>query len=510
MVSPVKILLLLSTLLLLACSITDSNENSKGSENSIDGFEKEEIHSGNGVLVSAYDTAVYKFTGEAGKCYHIELRDSSNLYKVYLASLSHTEGDFVIDDTIPHYSTHTGLKVEKTGEYSVGIVVEKESDTVTTFSYKITVKEVPAPTFLTGKWLLVGEQGNAFGKSFSASYSVSEAEDVIEFEGDNLTIYRYDLFEGTLATHRELFAQSVLSEMNYTLSDNRLTLFQSNGSSKTSYTYVRYSGQISDLEWLEDVFVAPDELIGTWFHSGSDVRFHFYSEGDYDSINYYESYESAEESKSIIVVSRDSVIRYERNGFSVSEHRESVTDNMYTLFNCTASQNSFSRDVAGYEKSADFWGEGYMSDEYTRYNGELPPAEWSVVNLPENSVDLFEGVMYTDSSPVLYDTLCFKFAVEKGESYRISSGTENMEAEMFLINSKPEQISPIGWWGDDIFTADTTGYYYIVCTVEYLSPGYSDQRFSLLFEKETTLWTITSMARNDLKKSPVERFRLFR
>ncbi len=467
---------LLSTLLVLGCGVTDSGDENKNSDNngSNNGttqgekVEKVEIADGVGTIATISDTALYKFTAEAGKSYSVEVSDTSEDYWTHIVDIVDADGVSLLFDN--NYTSSSRAFIPSiSGEHTIKIAISLSNNDseLSNYPYTIEVTEVETPAGLDGKWLLVKETGSAFDKSYERTYSANSVDDLLEFNGDVLIRYTYDTYSDTVRSELQLFAESWKSEMKFQLSGNNLTLSQGNKDGSYYEYYVKYTGDISALTWKNENYSVPAELIGTWYNSAEEYRWEEFGNGEFESEILNEQY-TQDETSYIYRITADTVYSYSRNGFSYNMSATAVEHSW--IYRVVVNGNTFTDTWAGIEMDGDDDYEvGYEVETYAKYTGELPPAKWSEVTLPTSSTDIVEGVKFSRDNISDGDVTWLKISLISGVQYLFEANSDNCCMDFFLIDTEPKQIRQVG--GYSSFTPEETGDFYIYCVNEDIHDG---------------------------------------
>ncbi len=175
-------------------------------------------------------------------------------------------------------------------------------------------------------------------------------------------------------------------------------------------------------------------------------------------------YSSVGESDLVYVVTKNSVTRHNRHGFTASQSDFSIPKEYYFLSDIVVSGDQFSTGWAGYEESGPIdWLAAYEFETFTKYTGPTPPEEWFLVPVPEETTPLEIGATYLCDSPVKSDTTWLTFSVEKGKSYQLETVTNGCNLGFTLVDNERKMVRNFGDYLEII--ADYTGEYHIACMV---------------------------------------------
>ncbi len=484
----VKATIVLSTLLLLGCSLTDDDSadtDNNGNSGSISGdpVERVEIVNESRVITKEQNLDSFNFTGKAGKSYVITITDTSDNYYLKIASIVAPNGDDV-PEMNNYTSSARALVAHQSGEYTVHIMVSNFENNIGAhdqFPFTIRIEEAATPSGLNGKWLLVRESGHAFGKGYTRVYDAASSSDLIEFRDDTLIRYSYEVQGDSVRVYPQIFADNWRSHLNFLVSDSTLTLSDGNKDGSYSEHYIRYSKNVSDLIWEIQSFTVPTELIGMWYNSSIEYRWHDFRDGELDTETVDEEY-SPTETNNIYVITADSVYSYSRRGFSYRLNSYETKDSWLHEV-AEVGEHSFSNISAGYEDEGDVdYDVGYDISRYSRYSGDLPPSQWTDISIPNSTISLVDDETHSDRTFKRSDTTWFKLPVDEGESYRIKSTVRGGDISMYLIDSEPKQITYFN--GNHFFTANSTGEYYIFSVVDRVYSDVTEHFFNLTYRHE--------------------------
>lgn len=392
----------------------------------------------------------------------------------YIAKLKYSKRDYVLRSLIisPNNdkTLDSSFRANEDGTYRVGVCVAYASVEATKpYSFSISINEFPSiSNRFSGKWILVKEKGTAFGESSEFSYSTENASEVIEFYNDSIVEYTFNSYDNELKVFEYLFASSYKGKFDYSFSGNSLILSSTNKNGSSAYHYEKFEGEISSLKWAAENFKAPSEFIGTWFLSQEKLRVAWFENGEYKDLE--SSYESSlgKNSKEILVISEDSVMKYERFGFSVDTFKSSINEHYHFLSKANLEGTILTRAKYGSRAWINDNTDNYESwadiESYTKYSGSTPPLEWYEINMPATQIEL---PIKEEQSAVISpnDTLWYKIKVEKDTTYDIvlsDTDTEYGYMSGFVLDEDTTQITNVfgtsGWYD---FKAKTTGTYYI-------------------------------------------------
>jgi hypothetical protein len=505
-------LLFISIALILFTSCTDTTKSDEEAEDngitpSIGApLEEEEVVSKDSSFQSENDTLSYTFTATAGGIYTVDIDEENYDFYVEVEGVYLPSGER-LDVELYDYDA---VQATVAGEYTVKLTIRIYDESLTApYNFSIEINEVASlEGSLDGMWILVKEEYQAFDQTSTVNYSVTNADEVLVFDGDNMTKYYYDSYyeeEGDSPVYEDiyLFADHWLSELNYNVSGNTLTFSASASFGSQFYTYEKYDGAISSLTWARENVTVPSELIGTWYLAAAEWTEEWVEDGEENSESEDTTYGSGVDSRRIFVITTDSITSYYKDGLGeVDVYTESASNNYWML-------NSLKKDGSNLVESEVYFeydGEGdyYAGSEmviYKPYSGELPPAEWLEFTVPQTTnLPLGESVT---GAIVSNDTAWFNISVNEGDSYEITATTD-FYSLLALLNNTPEKLDD-SWGGSSSpttisFTADYTGeYVFCIAGDWYEEYGSFEVNFNTYSEDENIYY---SNARSSTAKKP--------
>ncbi len=443
-----------------------------------DTFEEDIITSHSGNFTSEITSENVMFNGEAGICYKIEAIHPTNYYDVEIASVKLPNGDTLHNENFGAYDNSgesMTFVAPSSGTFTIQVEATIHIDLPRDYEYKVTVIETTIPVSVQGKWVLVSESGAALGKSFENKTTYPNTDEVLEFRGDSLFSYTFVPYGDTVHVEKSFFVDSYESNMDFSMDGDTLILTQENGENYYAASYKKYDGSIENVTWGTVTYEVPDELIGTWYLSREENSYEEYINGveQIEELDY--PYSSASESNMIYVITKNSVTRHFRHGFSASQSEYSIPKEYYFLSEAIVSGDQFTVGWAGYEETGPIdWYAGYEFETFTKYSGHTPPEEWFLVPVSEETTPLENGVTFRNDSPTKSDTIWLTFSMEAGKTYRYETLNSGCELDFTLVNDQRKQVRIFG--GDGGIIAETTGEYYIACIVDFLHHSDNSER----------------------------------
>lgn len=493
-----SLLKIISTLLLflifIGCDSTTNSDNGNKSN-------------GSNTLISDTSVAVKTFNVKEGYSYSVDIdQDNYDDYDLDFFIISDSE------DTIVDY---TSFKASNDGVYSIIIYVDDfDPDYTGSFGYSINIDELaPLTDNYTGKWILVSESFKYKDYSQSFPYSITNADQVIEFRNDSLFRSTYDSGEeDSIYTRSYLAIDSWLFDLDVNINGNTLTFSVSNSSISGTFVYEKFTGSFSDITWEEQNASnsVPTAMIGTWYLSYEKEIGEEHWEGESEFFDEENTYNNGAESYEILVITEDSITIYENDGFGqYSSYTESIEDYYYMLkYSSIQNGKIISEEVECELEGSDWYGY-YGKEEYSPYTGDLPPTEWLEFELPTTYTDV--NLSETKSGTLnAADTVWYRISVTSGTEYTFKIIDAQFDTYFSMVNESKELVNSNDDWGDDLlsllsFTASEDGYYYVALTAFSTS---EKGTYSLSFTEGLT--TETFRSRNVSKKNKYNKKNLFK
>lgn len=365
-----------------------------------------------GTLSNSDKKCTLDVTLDSYTVYEVLVEDKFIRYEVS-CSVFTQRGEFLSSD-------YDIFHADNSGEYKLVFTVNHNvPDSLNPHEFECKIKKYePAHSNIRGQWYLASEKGSVLGKSSNFIYTPNCLSEAAIVENNFVFRYRSLSRYDSVQCDTILFADWYKERYFNLLDSNRLTITDTCNIGNTVRTFKRLNKDISEVGWLCTDYEIPDEQLGTWYLS-YDYRYEYdyYSDSkEVDEDEVEKSYSSAKESNFIMVVTKDSITEYIRNGWLYHGITYEIYERMWYLSELKKSDSNLIRNVV----SVGNYNGNYYAEikelEYIQLTDGLPFDDWTNVNIPDevNEVEVNKTYSYDLG---LSDTMWFKFKVEERKSY---------------------------------------------------------------------------------------------
>lgn len=426
------LLALLALITLISCSddTTDSTESGNGkvpgNDQTVPVAQGEMIpgsviKSGEYIFKSSEDTLVFSIEAKAGKSYHVSLHYFNvPTQKVILSPA----GDSL---NSPFVSTQSG-------SHTVKIFTRSGAGENETASVEYSVKELNSTAPLNGIWLLSEESYTTSVHSDTKRYSEESADIVMEIRNDSIFYNTYyNIMNNQISG--EPYLASLFPNMKYEVSENNLTLEQNNAYGYLKYSYSRFTGDIADIVWADELFEVQEEALGSWYLASETYNSVEFDKGVRTEDPETRRFSSAGSSRLIYEITKDECIEYVNEFSEDFLHPGYASSKSWFFRNCRREGDNLI-----FERSnLIFYGDeqsyvDYEKQVFTKYEGELFPPEWSEITVPATVTPLEIG-REISTTVNDRDTIWYEVDLEEGYyQFNHSFDHEDYQIRAYVIN----------------------------------------------------------------------------